>query len=374
MHRLSNDRVLCVGIGRRSEYAYFTLDLKSHKIRLYGIGHNNQKQRFPNHLLAVLEKDGKVSGLAEYGVWADMLSSDPFRFQPGLEPKPKWINIYQGCALDSHFYYVHRGFHKISPSGRIVRSWTKERAKGSGEVARRIGDGRLSLYPTVPNEHLMSCDNMVLFFAKGGNRVVGFIPQTDTWYGPVAIDRTTYAQPDGSSVWLGGKTIRRLPLANIMTAAKECDRVFAPGDFERRQLEAVAKTTGLKRAKIEFGLQNFDVASQYLVSFVEENPSHTGGLFFGGILHDEWGLDQPDKAAEFYAQVAKVKTKPSMAFTAKYRHCRLLNRIGRTNQASQVAEKLLSDYPKIRSSRISENAQQILKAIANDGPKSIGNR
>ena len=85
-----------------------------------------------------------------------------------------------------------------------------------------------------------------------------------------------------------------------------------------------------------------------------DGPQDFEPHYLSCMMYDTSILNQPEQAAAAYLRAAESAKSPSEAFSSHYRHCLLLLKVGRTQEAAEQAETILTLYPRMESSRLKD--------------------
>jgi cell division septum initiation protein DivIVA/tetratricopeptide (TPR) repeat protein len=360
---LSGDRALCTGSSRpeirpgekrytRPRDSIFSFDLRTQKIRQHGLESAYENGRLPGKLLCVYENRGLVFGHSKYALWRDLLSARPKQFP--LKPDPasnleevQYSNARASARIrDSVFFVNSRGLHQMGIDGQHRRSWNATSSYSMISPLTRTNFNpvanapRQSPLPWFPN--LIATDEMLLMVDGHGQQIVGYDPKKELWYGPVAVPKIIYGIPGETHVWVGGKALRRIAIADIAEAAKKCGRVMTANNFLDRQQKLVSTMTGLDRAKIEFSLLQFEQSKRFLREILKQTPDDAEAHLMMGILHDTWGLDDLQQASLSYRRAEELsQNNRSLGLSAAKLHLETMIRHRKFDQAAELAKQLL---------------------------------
>ena len=367
MHLLSDKRILCTGMAGFAEYACFTVEPSSGEIRHFASGRTSQQQSMPNRLMGIYANGDTICGYSKHGCWRNLLSAEPFRQSPQysdelnltdrtLKNADYFGDIRDACQIKDYLFFVNdTGLHKADLSGVVKRIWgSKSAFPASFETDLTSNRIALPRSPAQTGSYLVNCGELLVMITPESESLVAFDPEHDLWYGPVRIPRSVYAIVDQQKVWLGGNSLYQLSVSDIKAAAKNCGRIMTTEEYETRQRRKIDKTTGLKRAKLELASGHFESARSCLEQLRLDGPQDFEPHYLSGMMYDTSILNQPEQAAAAYLRAAESAKSPSEAFSSHYRHCLLLLKVGRTQEAAEQAETILTLYPRMESSRLKD--------------------
>lgn len=361
---INKNTLFCTSRVQEPHYIpiHYTLNLTNGKIKLIRkynpFAPYKQRKYIPHRLEGVWYDGGKLNAWEQFGLWRDLLSSQPKHNRITRKVAYGWrVTGWRGKHVlgmvevaGRRFIQCHDGFHEFGPDGKIIRSHYNQMSFHPTGTPSGWNNRRLVIPQTCPaNGTMFACGNM-LFFDN-----VAYDPKNDTWYGPVFLGGYRYVVGTRSGIWLSSsRGLTYVNAKDFLDTAKKSARVMTTAQWNKRREKKISAQSALNQAKFAFTMRQFKKAKRILSGILKTNGNNAEVLLLMGYLHDKWCMNQPEEAIKYYSQLTKIKNNLPANLSGMYMWFHVLKGQKKWAKALELNEKISKSFSGINNDRLRE--------------------
>ncbi len=347
MHPLDGQTLFCVGRSEQRAVVCYTLSLPEGAVTL----RHRIEEKLSRSLPSMFWHDGQsLRAWSTDRLYHDLLAPELTCIRQSCGTPYGWA--YPGARLgsegfiafaevDGRRFVTNAGLHEFDAKGKIVRSWW-------GETSFVCYDGSRFGIPLpsdcpIQSEYMVAAGELLVFIDRSS--LLAWDPQTDTWYGPLAVDDAVHAVGTQRGVWLGTSDgLIFVAINGLLATARRTGRALTTEQYRQRQRQVVAALPPLDRALAAYSVRRFDEAKKLAEAVLADDPECAEALLLLGHLHDLWCMNRPEVAMEYYGRLAGLTANPNASFTGMYRRLVLLRTQKRWPEALAAIEQIEASF------------------------------
>ena len=359
---LEDGSIFCNGGNRPKQGFFCQINPSTSEIKLLRRFEEKSRPRFAQEGLKLAwQANGRIMGF----IGDDGLVTIPalgagepaWRKWPGPQsPCSYFGSPAYGLAVVSgrRFVLCQDALREIDDDGKILRIWTKELCQRLVAGPDDLPQHEVVLLSDVPDPlygrcgRAMAQDSSHLFIPD--DFILCYEPATDTWYGPLETEPWTAplrAVSGDCGIWFSSDMgLIYLSTADFIATARSAGRAATTEQLRQMRDEQLASLGPLEQAKGATSMRQWEKARQFCAAALEKDPASPEAMLLMGLVHESYGLNQPDKAIEYYGRLAAIKDNPPAALAGLMHQYRLHIEAKRYADALRVGKLIEQRYPR----------------------------
>jgi len=242
------------------------------------------------------------------------------------------------------FVMMQEELREMAPPNRLVRSW-KRAVEPDGQYYDPLRDRHV--FSEIPDGgsvglHIVAAGDG-LFIT--GDRLVYYLPATDTWYGPLKLPGRSiyyggYALTLGDALLVGtSEGVLRIRVKEFLDVARKNNLVSTTQEYLARRDAMVAAADPKAQAYYYYCQEDYDKALRIAKTLTQPPTIDLHAVLLAGLICQH-GLKQFESASAFYEILIQQTDQPQYTRTGLKAYSRMLREMGQTKKATEMEQKM----------------------------------